>query len=86
MMKLGFWEIFGIIILALLAWTALYHNGVLNFAFPGFKTVSRKKALQKSVEIANVAYIGGENHASGGSFTSPVPLPVMDTWGGSLAA
>ena len=75
---------FGIIFAMFLLGLALYHNGVFNIAFPGFKTVSRKKALRHSIDVARAAQVGANNYAASGSYTAPAPLPVFDTWGGEI--
>ena len=62
---------------------ALYHNGILNLVFPGRKTVSRKRAKEFAKYVAETANTGSQNMANSSppSLTTPVPLPLIDTWG-----
>jgi hypothetical protein len=61
----------------------LYHNGVLNIAMPGRKTVSKRRAREFARYVAECANTGQNNlgQSNPPSLTNPAPLPVIDTWG-----
>lgn len=78
------------LVIALIALVVVFlaHNGVLNLIMPGQKTQSRRSAKRHAKYIAEVSQTAAQNMANSTppSLTSPVPLPVIDTWGGEAEA